>query len=189
VEEFLPLDWDERKTRAAEVVANAWPMKEDSNDIDEDSDRESGEDSGDDDMQRNFALAHHRHQQKFVKLLPNCLPLTVGFHIVWSTKLEWCFCPCHRIMKPWRKLVGIDDEDFTCASNANGKFQAHGLVAHLRKMTDAYHVLTLQYLEELYKNFYDVPSGGMQVRHKAFYGLNTKEFQQAEGYEKLKKER
>lgn len=121
---------------------------------------------------------------KFIQALPECLPMTVGFHLIYGND-KWCYCPLGRKMKTWRKQFGLDLPD-TCGSAKSQKpFGPRGLVAHVQeKMKDSlvggcfYHKIVECYLLTLYKNY--LKEG---IHHKALYDLNDDGFKRAEKYE------
>lgn len=129
---------------------------------------------------------------KFLEALPNCLPLTLGFHIPYGMDQDWCYCPCHRVMGSWRTLMDLDGDTYNCALNSNGRFVASGLIDHLVKLKrDVYHELILKYLETLYDDYYVVDRRREEepLRHKAFYPKNSPKYYKAVKYEAAKTKR
>ena len=118
----------------------------------------------------------------FIEALPECIPLTFGFHVVglFPGDDEWCFCPCSGKMKTWRAQFGIDGEE--CDKL---KFGPHPLLKHLEAMKDKsgckFHEVVHIYLNFLFKDFL-----GKGIHHEAFYDLNSKPHKRALAMKKRK---
>jgi hypothetical protein len=93
-------------------------------------------------------------KEAFIRALPTCLLLTVGFNFMDNQR---CFCPCGKKMKRWRErndLQFIDAHGLACSGKNSGCFDSpSSLRQHLAAHAgDCFHPLVVEYLTLLYSN-------------------------------------
>lgn len=164
--EQLPDGWEEKKRNAAKKVV--------------------------DKLDKARATSFYEARKQFILALPSCCDMTRGFHAVAhdgkNTKdNEWCRCPCSTIMCDWRTRNNVNTGIKECSRKKfGGRFLAGPLVKHLQKLgeQDPFHSDALQYLMELYSNYYNgLERDGCFVSHKALYDEGTDLWKFVVGYD------
>lgn len=120
----------------------------------------------------------------FLKALPECEPLTVGFVLLPVSGQKCCFCPCSYRLRGWRSRSawadsngsgGCDPQNFRPCGNegkAATAFHAPGLVAHVEQLKaegDWWHWLINEYLKQLFRHYM-----GPDRPHKALLPPNSR---------------
>lgn len=178
-----PLDFETRERNAVEDTTD-WVLDEAKRDASEsEPDRDSDASSHDSpcmvdlDMVSTTNNAMLQNKLKFLKALPNCVVLNLGFHahVLFTGMDEWCYCPCSTKLKSWRLRFDIRDLE-PCSSSK--KFSPHGLMCHLDTMKNGrnphpVHAMIDKYLRFLYKNYWH--DGHTRMDHKAMYNVGSPE--------------
>jgi hypothetical protein len=117
---------------------------------------------------------------KFMKALPYNVIFDVGFHMIGLHQRdeESCFCPCSKMkMMKWRRNFGIENvEKKSEKDDCSNKFYSpKALMDHLSAIGTYLHRAIRNYLEILYKEFWDY-----KTSHKALYAVGTPDYNRAE---------
>jgi hypothetical protein len=123
--------------------------------------------------------------KEYLDQLQYCVIMNMGFQNFFGVE-EQCYCPCSRWGKPFRQILGIDQDLPQCDAK---KFDSpKNLVAHLKQLgqTEIYHYATRHYLLAVYDKYLHVP-GKDPMLHHAFYerfSENDKKYQKLEDEKK-----
>jgi hypothetical protein len=125
--------------------------------------KEESEESEEDDIESDRLVYHKKSQiasdiaqkEAFIRALPTCLLLTVGFNFPDNTR---CFCPCSIKMRKWRELNNLQFIDYDgpgCHGKNSGYFKCpdnlkQHLIALQNEGNNHFHGLVLEYLNLLY---------------------------------------
>ena len=186
-------DWAAKTFKAAtEVIANIKAIEEKQSKAARYDSPDDMNDSGDEDSyppRDTYAYVVCSYNEEnlsvpaqFVKMLPYCHPLIIGFQIVPVTSHDdtsWCYCPLGTHNSKWRRLCDVPHSLSSCSSkhNKNVKKQPRDILAHLRSHENScdFHKYTIEYLIALYRDF-----NGPNVGHIAFENPNTKNYKKIE---------
>jgi hypothetical protein len=196
IEQRYPLAVDETKNalRAKLQQQDAVRVREIQERYESESDQYSS-----DDMQRNMVVSKPTLGPPkdfvaafvaFIEALPECLPLTLGFHISLGSD-DFCFCPCGKRMRTWRAQfrLSVPECQGSNKGGTGGRAQHGGkapkaLLCHVdAKQSCVWHWIVGTYLRILYKEYWKDSQGRPIVGHKALYDVNGKACKVAERME------
>jgi hypothetical protein len=101
---YVPGDWDEREKRAVQDTINHIRDPEVAESKLGVSVEKPNSDSEDSYADMNGVKPMQEYED-FVRALPLCIPMTIGFHAVFlHGDNAWCYCPCGRHMKKWKSF-------------------------------------------------------------------------------------
>ena len=117
---------------------------------------------------------------KFMKALPYNVVFDVGFHMIGMHQKdeESCFCPCSKMkMIKWRTNFGVEHIEKKVERDEclNRVYTPNALMDHLSSIGTYLHIAIRDYLEIVYKEFWDY-----HTSHKALYKVGTKDYKRAE---------
>lgn len=117
---------------------------------------------------------------KFMKSLPFNVIFDVGFHVigVHPKDEESCFCPCSKMkMIKWRTNFGVEQVEKKVEKDecSNKVYTPKALMDHLLSIGTYLHRAIHDYLEIVYKEFWDY-----KTSHKALYKVGTLDYNRAE---------
>jgi hypothetical protein len=116
----------------------------------------------------------------FIKALPSCVPLTFGFHVqVPHNQKKYgrtCYCPLSNKLRSWRTVENLDVTGDDIPYCHLLRFEDSPLVQHVGSegQLGSWHAIVLKYLEFMYLDY-----NGRERHHKAFYSLNTRNYELA----------
>jgi hypothetical protein len=100
----VPKDWGEREQQA--VQATILHIRKP-----EVAQSKFGVDSESDDSEDYAKVSSPDPMEEyevFVKALPLCVPMTIGFHASKDGESKRCYCPCSKGMKKWQEFCSME---------------------------------------------------------------------------------